>query len=510
MPQDQTDDGGSLRGHTLRGIAFTASRGVFTALVRIGTIAVLARLLSPAAFGLFATALLLASLAGMILQRGLGDALVQRQALSRADAGTACTLLVVPSIVCAALFFAGAPWIERALALPDLAVILRVLSVSIPIEALVQLYRSDAMRRLEFERMAYVDALAAIVGNSLLPIALAFAGCGYWALVAGILAQALMQLIGLAPGHWRNYPPAFSIASVRRLFAFSALIGVWTIAGYCLQNIERLVLARVMGAEAVGYFSRARGFVGMFVEFYGMPVNQVLFPVLAKLQDERERLYKAYRHAIAFSALISLPSAVGVSALAAPLVAVMLGDQWGAAVPLVQIMGANVFFMVMAMPFVAVIRGIGELKETVLLTVGQTAALIVGAVLLYPYGLAAIAWCTVAIFGIGFVFSNRILAVKLRRPLLDFYRPMRAALIMAVIEALLWAGAAVAAPHALDQLSGAAVFVAASAAAFALLFFGCPRWFLGDDLGWLHEMVKGGARRLFARRTAGRCAMPSE
>ncbi len=510
MPQDQTEDGASLRGRALRGIAFTASRGVLTALLRIGTIAALARILSPADFGLFATALLLEALASMVLQRGLGDALVQRPTLSAADAGTACTLLLVPGIVCAVLFFAFAPWLERVLALPELGPVLQVMSIAIPIEGMVQLYRSDASRHLEFEKMAYVDAIAAIIGNSLLPIALALAGCGYWALVAGIVVQAAMQLVGLARGRWRNYPLLFSMASVRRLFAFSALIGIWNIAGYCVQNIERLVLARVMGAEAVGYFSRARGFVGMFVEFYGMPVNQVLFPVLAKLQDDHVRLYKAYRHAIAFSALISLPSAVGVSALAAPLVALLLGDQWGEAVPLVRIMGANVFFMVMAMPFVAIVRGIGRLKETVLLTVCQTIALVIGAIILYPYGLVAIAWCTVFIFAIGFVASNQILARKLKRPVADFYVPMRAALIMTLIVAGLWAGFALVAPGAIDHLGAAALFVAACAAIFALLFLALPGWFLGEDLGWLHELVMKGVRRLLDRGLGRRAVAPSE
>jgi PST family polysaccharide transporter len=251
-----------------------------------------------------------------------------------------------------------------------------------------------------------------------------------------------------------------------------------------------------MGAEAVGLFSRARGFVGMFVEFYGMPVNQVLFPVLAKLQDERERLLKAYRQAVAFSALLALPSAVGLAALAAPLVGILLGEQWREIVPLVRIMAPTVFFMIMAMPFVAIVRGIGEIKEAVLLTAAETIALIVGAVFLSPYGLAAVAVLTTVVSGAAFVAGNAILARKLKVPAGLLYRPMRAGAIYAAIVAAIWAALEMLTPLSTDTLIGSGAFSSLCAAAMGMIVLTAPRWFLGEDLLWLEELMTKGRYKL--------------
>lgn len=502
IPADEPSP--SLRTRTIKGFGFTASRGILTAVLRVATVAVLARLLTPTEFGVFATVTLLLALASMVLHRGLADAVVQRSNLSSKDAGTAFTLLFVPSLVCSALFWVFAPTIEGFLAVPDLSSALRGLCIAMPIEALGQLYRGDASRHLEFERAALIDVASAVVGSAAIPILLALAGFGYWSLIAGSFAQGLIQLIGFGAGRWRRYVPAFSLASLHRLFAFSALIGIWNIVGYCTQNIERLVLARFMGAEAVGFFSRARSFVGMFVEFYGMPVNQVLFPVLAKLQDDRDRLLKAYRHSVAFSALLSLPSALGVSVLAKPLVAILLGDQWNEVVPLVRIMGPSVFFMIMAMPLVAIVRGTGQLKEIVVLTTVQTVSLIVGSWLLYPYGLTAVAWCTVVVYGVGFFVGNAIIAKKLALPVREFYFPMRPAVTYAAMCAMTWALLEGATPLSTTTFFGGSVFVSACAVELAILVALAPKWFLGDDLWWLTELLAKGQRKLQVALAAAR------
>jgi hypothetical protein len=140
----------------------------------------------------------------------------------------------------------------------------------------------------------------------------------------------------------------------------------------------------------------------------------------------------------------------------------------------------------------------------VVLTVGLTVALMIGAIVLYPYGLAAIALCTVVIYAIGFVLSNAILARKLGQPLLEIILAMRAAVIISAVVGAIWIGFLVAAPGALDHFAGAAAMTTLCAAAFAALFFLCPRWFLGEELDWLHAMALTTTRRLVTTITARR------
>lgn len=488
MGERSTVEQGSLRQRTLKGVAVTASRGVFTAVVRIITVAVLARILAPEDFGLVAAVVTLQQMAGLFLIRGLGDVIVQRAEVSKKDTGTAMTLLLLGGTACSVGFWVFGGAIESILELPGAALALGWVSLALPIEALSQVYISDARRRLRFERIAIIEATASVFGYTVVSIALALAGAGSWALIGGVLGVTLVRLIGFAWDTVGDYRPCFSLASARRMFSFTALVTVWTVAGHIFHNVDRLLLARLMGADAVGYLSNARSFVNTFVEFYSYPVNQVLFPVLARLQDDRKRLLEGYRHAAAFSNLLGMPSALVVCALAEPLVAILLGGQWGPAVPVVQVLGLSIFTTIWAMPFVVFLRGMGEIKEVVTLTCVETAALIAGVFYLYPYGLRAVVAWSVALQFIGTFIASLILARKLDTSVRQMVAPMRTAVITTLMLAALWL-ALWTAGISTSTYVGAGIFLALGGAGFLLAFFLAPRRFLGADLAWLHTMV---------------------
>ncbi|MFZ1416185.1 MAG: lipopolysaccharide biosynthesis protein [Defluviicoccus sp.] len=488
MIKSRATETGSLRERTLRGVAVTASRGVFTAVLRILTVAILARILVPEDFGLVAAVATLQQIASLFVLRGLGDVIVQKAEVTANDTGTAMTLLVLSGTLCYAAFWFAADWIEEFLALPGAAVTLRVISLAIPIEALAQVYISDARRRLRFERIALIEAAASVFGYTMLSIGLALAGAGAWALVGGVIGVSVIRLIGFAWDTFRDCRPRFSLQSARRMFSFTALVTIWTVAGHIFYNIDRLILARLMGAEAVGYLTNARNFVTMFTEFYAHPVNQVLFPVLSRLQNDRERLLEGYRRAAAFSALLGMPSALVVCLIAEPLVAVLLGSQWGPAVPVVQVMGLSIFTTICAIPSVVFLRGMGQVSEVVALTIAQAVILIIGLFLVYPYGLQAVAGLSVANQFIGEYLGTLILGRKLKAPIRQMLAPLRTATLVTLLLAAIWL-ALQAADVSTSTYLGAGVFVFLGGAAFLALFFLAPKRFLGRDLQWLHALV---------------------
>ncbi len=488
MSKGRTPESSALRERTLRGVAVTATRGVFTAVLRVLTVAILARILVPEDFGLVAAVATLQQIASLFVLRGLGDVIVQKAEVTAKDTGTAMTLLVLSGTLCYVGFWFAADWIEKLLALPGAAVTLRVISITIPIEALAQVYVSDARRRLRFERIALIEAAASVLGYTVLSIGLALLGAGAWALVGGVVGVSVVRLIGFGWDTFRDYRPYFSLDSARRMFSFTALVTIWTVAGHIFHNIDRLILARLMGAEAVGYLTNARNFVTTFTEFYAYPVNQVLFPVLSRLQDDRERLMEGYRHAAAFSALLGMPSALVVCLIAEPLVGVLLGSQWGPAVPVVQVMGLSIFTTICAMPCVVFLRGMGQVSEIVVLTIAETVILVVSLFFIYPYGLEAVVALSVAIQLIGTYLGTMILGNKLKAPMRQMLAPLRTATVFTVLLAVIWL-ALQAAGVSTDTYLGAGVFITLGGLAFLALFFLAPKRFLGPDLEWLHAMV---------------------
>jgi PST family polysaccharide transporter len=485
-----------MRSRTLRGVAFTAGRGVLATIARIGTVAVLARVLSPADFGLVATVVFIQMLASMIVRDGLGDAVIQRQELSAKDTGTATTALLAISAAAFGVLWLTAPWIEALVGLDNLTPALRAIAVVLPIDGLARLFYAETSRRLRFERVAIIQLLAILFGNCGVSLALAFLGAGYWALIGGVIGDAVFRLIGFGLGSRAAFRPDFSLSSLRKLLGFSAPVTVWAVAGYCVGNIERLVLARFLGAEVVGYFSRARALLTIFIELYAMPVNQVLFPVLSRFQQDRQRLFKGYCDVIAVSTLIGIPGAVAIAAVADPLVGLLLGSQWDRTVPLVRILAISLPCYMLAYPFVATIRSIGEMREAVALTVAQATIMTLGCLLLYPYGTTAIAWLVVGNSIFGNLTALFILTRKLGASLGAIPRVVRTGALFGLIMAVTWLVLTQTAGISTDTLSGAVLYLVIVAIEFAVLFLVVPRWFLGPELIWTRNLVGQALGRL--------------
>ena len=488
-----------LRRKTARGVLVTGSRGVIIGVVHVLTLAVLARILTPADFGLAATVTAIFGLSTLLVQQGLADALVQKRELLDADTGTAMSLILAAAALLLAALWALAPWLAHILALPELVLPLRAVALAIPVNALTRLWWADARRGLEFDRIAVVDVVSSVVGGTLVAIGLALIGLGYWALIGGLIIQEACRMIGFGLGRWRRFRPGFAPAAVGPLVSFGALSSAWTAFGQIYASGERLVLPPYLGAEAVGFLSRGRSIVAMFSEFFGIPVNQVLFPVLAKLQNEPERVFRGYREVIALSALLAVPSAIVTHLLAAPLVAIFLGPQWQPVVPILEVVAGNIFFSIIGMPIVATLRGLGRQKLAALLTGAQTVALIAGMLLLREQPLPVIAGVILATSAAAFFGWNRLVSWALGVSYIATLAPMRAGFVygaLLIVTALVMTAAT---GLSTDEIAGAAVFLVLAAAELVLLVLANPRWFLGADVQWLRRQL---IERLRTRTTS--------
>lgn len=478
-----------LRRKTARGVLVTGSRGFIIGCVHVLTLAVLARILTPADFGLAATVTAIYTLSTLLVQQGLADALVQRHKLTDADVGTATSLILSAAVVLLGALWGLAPWLAHILVLPELVLPLRTLALALPLNALTRLWWSDARRGLEFDRIAVVDVVSSVVGGTIAAIGLALIGLGYWALIGGLVIQETCRMIGFGLGRWRRFRPRFAPAAVGPLVSFAALSSVWTAFGQIYASAERLVLPPYRGAEAVGFLSRGRSIVGMFSELFGIPINHVLFPVLAKLQNEPARVFRGYREVIALSALLAVPSAIVTHLLAAPLVAIFLGPQWQPVVPILQVVAGNVFLSIIGMPMVATLRGLGRQKLAVVLIGTQTLALIAGMLLLREQPLSVIAGVILATSAAAFFGWNRLVSWALGVSFAATLVPMRAGFVYGACLVVTWFIMTAGSGLSTDEIAGAAVFLVLAAAELVLLVLANPRWFLGADMQWLRQQL---------------------
>ncbi len=342
--------GGSpnLKQATVSGMLWTGVGKASIAILQILVLAVLARLLTPTDFGIISAALVITLLAERFSRLGLGQALIQRKHLDAAHIEVAFAFTLLLGVLLGAVVWITAPQAASFFGISEVDPVLRVLAWLFPLSASGAVAQSMGTRNLEFAWLVRVEVVAFSLGYGVLGITTAFAGWGVWALVAGHLGRAVLRMVMLL----LRYPPKLTMlprwAPLRDLLAFGGMFTVGQLGTYAAVQGDNLVVGRWLGPAALGLYSRAYQLTTRPALLLGDVLDRVLFPTLSRIQDERARLRSAYRRALSACAFVVLPISVVLAVLGRPVIGILLGPQWDAAVVPFQIMAATIFFRISA------------------------------------------------------------------------------------------------------------------------------------------------------------------
>ncbi len=326
----------------LSGLGWSTLATAVSAACQIVFLAVLARLLDPAAFGLMAMASIALRFAGYFSQLGFAQALIQRPVLEAEDTTAA---LLMAAALGAAFYLAmaiAAPLIAAGFRAPELAALITVLGLSLLLSPLASLPLALLRRAARFKRVNAIEVLAYVVGYGLVGIACAVRGAGVWSLVAATLSQ---QGLLLALGFMAlRYPLRWPVprSAFERLWTFGSRYSLIGFIEFLGGNIETLIVGRLFGKVDLGLLNRAGTLTNLPVELGVSAVNKVLFPALSGLQHDRVRLADGFQMLLLSVGLFSTAMACGIAAGASDVVSLLLGARWLGIVPLVAILALAV------------------------------------------------------------------------------------------------------------------------------------------------------------------------
>jgi lipopolysaccharide exporter len=320
---------------------------VINVVAQLGFTAVMARLLDPAAFGLMAMAIIVMRLFAYASQAGLAAALVQRQDLRREHVEAALGLTLAFGLLTSATMLLAAPLLSTFFADPALTDVMRGLAPNLLLAALGALPLALLRRRLRFKAIAMIETAAYIVGYGAVGVLLARAGAGVWALVGATLAQSLLAW-GLAYALERHSLRPRLSREGRELLGYGGSFSLVGLLEFLSANLPGAAIGRLLGAPALGVFSRAWLLTNLPVEKATGVVARVLFPLLSQMQGDRPRLGALFLLSLSAVGLMGAAVTLSIAAVAEPLVAVLLGRQWAAAVPVVEVLSLSVPFIFMS------------------------------------------------------------------------------------------------------------------------------------------------------------------
>lgn len=332
-------------GKAARGARVTLGGQAVKFALQLTSTVVLARLLSPDDFGLFAMVLAVTGFAALLGDFGLSNAAVQAKEISSQQRSNLFWISASVGLVLYGSFFLAAPLIESFYQVDGVAMVVRVMAIGFVLSALASQFTAHLTRGLSFGRLALID-IAAQASGLALALILALNGAGYWALVGQQLAAAgMLLLLTFVLAKWMPRLPGR--APMRPLLSFAAnSFGVQALS-YVSGNVDSVALGRTSGPEALGLYDRAYQLFKIPVQQIAAPLTRVALPILSRQQSDRPRMSRYVEQAqLGMTYVLGAAFCLG-AALATPVIEVALGPQWTSAAGIFAILALGGIFQVM-------------------------------------------------------------------------------------------------------------------------------------------------------------------
>ncbi len=462
----------------------------------IVTIAIMARLLTPAETGLYLIVNALVLLCDGVRSFGVVPFIVQLPVVEKLYVRTAFTSTLLISVCTSVALIAFATPISHLFGQPEFGPMLRIAAIgfmvapfSTPLVGLMQ-------RELAFGQLAFINTVAAGV-NTAVTLGLGLAGHGaasyMWGLVAAAVATAVL-CFRVRPEPWVFRP---TLAEFDKLARFGAVSSFVALINAASDVLPRLLLGRLLGLDAVGLYGRAITICQLPDRALVQALQPVVLPAMARHAREGGDLKDVYLRGHAMMSAFQWPALVLLAALADPVVRVLLGAQWEATAPLVRLIALATMALAPAFMTFPVLVAMGHIRDTMLaslISLPPSMAIVVGASQL---GLEAVAASLLVAaplqMAVALFFVRRAIGLSWR----ELVSASRASLGLAVGTATIpGLVLLLASPDGLTLGPGPTLLAAAGGAAGWLIALRYTRHPAGQELAAVWRMVTDRAARL--------------
>lgn len=319
-----------------KGTAWSAVNRITTQASQFILGIVLARILSPEEYGILAILMVFIVISQVFIDSGFTNALIHNQDRSENDKSTVFLSNLAIATACYVVLWFSAPWLAHFYEVELLSTYLRVLSISLIINATYSVPTTLLTIDLNFKALTKINLVAVILSGSV-AIYMAYAGYGVWSLVWQVLIRSVLTaLITWIFSLW-NPSWHFSKTSFKRLFSYGSKLLLSSLLANVFSNLNAVLIGKYLSTNALGYFSRGVQFSTVVYGLFSATLNSVLLPGLAPFQENQKLLINHSKKILKISAMLAFPILLGLAVIADPLIRVVLTEKWIDAVPIMQI-----------------------------------------------------------------------------------------------------------------------------------------------------------------------------
>ena len=391
----------------------------------------LARILSPAEFGVIAIVNMVVYYANNFTNFGLNNALVQKDEIQKTHINTVFTLDLIFSVILLVLTVLFAEHIAFFFHNSSVAPALRWMSLYYVITTFYHIPIVILRREIDFKFLTIIEFFEALLTSSI-AIALALAGYSYWSIIiASLVMPIVTALILMLKTRW--LPKIIIGKNMRGLYSF----GLWSFIRAQIElivsKIDYFVIGRYLDVQSLGIYEKSFELTGRAMAGLSMPLHGVFFSTFSRSKNDINQVKQIFLETSAILALICYPVLFGLIGVAQHFVMSCLGSQWEHAIVPIQILATASFFRVLLGNVANVNVAIGKYKAHTLINGISAAIFILLCFVFAKYGIVAISFASLFYSLLAFSTSFWLMCVFINVTLIELLRAIWCPLTGAVL-----------------------------------------------------------------------------
>ena len=379
-----------LRSKTVGSILWSVVRAGWSSAVTLVLFIVLARLLEPRDFGIFALASIVVEVGKVLSSGGLGDAVIRAPEPDARFFSTVFWLNFALSTSFALIIAISAPLYVAFLRADEGLSIIYALALTLPLGSLGAVHGAILAREFRYSTLT-LQAVLSSISSGLVAVTLALNGYGVWALIAQAFVGSFVSIsFAWIATRWRP-TLQFDVSVLTSVMAFGASLAVTQLIWMLLVRMQDLFIGSFFGPAAVGVYRIAWRVIELIANMLLGPISSVSLVTFSRMQSEPERLRYAYGQLIKYASYLVFPMILGFAATAEMLIPLIFGNNWSAAVPITQVLS------LMLVPFVLnffggpALTASNHANEVLKVAILQLIMTLFFTWIAVPYGLVAVA-----------------------------------------------------------------------------------------------------------------------
>ena len=388
----------TLKSKVVKGAVWTLLEKLSTQVVGFVVSMILARLLTPDDYGTVALTTIFFAVAGVLVDGGFGNALIQKKDADDLDFNSVFYLNVCVSLVVYVVLFLVAPSIARFYQTPELTSILRIAAIGLIFNAITAIQNAELTKKMLFH-LSFRVSLITCLTSAVCGVTLAFLGYGVWAIVWSTLISGFMGVIArwfiIA---WRPRL-MFSFNRLKPLFSYGWKMATSSLLASVFSNLNGVLIGKFYSRSDLAFVNKGYALPSLAMNQVDETLGRVSFPALVLLQDDKVKLREAMRRMMRCSTFLVFPLMVGIAMCSHSLIRLLFGAQWTPASPYMML----ACFTFALWPFHTInLKGIMALgRSDVFLKLEIIKKVLALTVMLSSFRLGVLAWMTISAFVLG-------------------------------------------------------------------------------------------------------------